>query len=199
MADSQPSEVPGNTLTSQGIRPSTLFLWTGAAAGLATGLAELLILGFREFFLGHWFAVSHHVVWLAPLAYLAICLSFAVVFLVVGRLGRWKVDRLWLATLALLVTGSLGLSLPWIAEWAILVCALGVAVQVWRASSTGPDLVRAARGLTIVLSVITGLAGVGTHLGHQIAENRRMAALPEAGQGVPNVLLRLRVAHHPVS
>jgi len=167
-----------------------MLLWLAVWLGLATGLGEVALRGVQVFVLRSWILVSPHVVWMAPLADVALLTVAGVLLAVLGR--RWpKVASPAVALTVFLFLGLVGplVFLPRLHVAAGIVLAVGIAAQTARflaARLPRPGLVRlTATCMALVVAALTlGIVGRATW-----AERTALASLPPAPSGAPNVLL----------
>ncbi|MBW3534256.1 MAG: sulfatase [Gemmatimonadetes bacterium] len=164
-----------------------LALWGGLVAGLLE--ASPLMLAER---VGMPLRLSHHFVWMIPIADTVLFLAVALAIVAVGRL--WPTTparRLSFGAFAGLGALCLLLVVESIHDAAAVVLSAGVGVQASRMAGG-----RLARALLRLVPATTGLALllVGAlagraFAGERSAELRALAALPAADAGAPNVLL----------
>ena len=180
----QPGPEPCWTLAAQ--------LWTAAWFGLVAGLVELaVLLGRIELAQAGLYRRNRHLIWMIPVANLAI---FGLCSLAVGlpaRAGGSRLGRKFLA-LVLCVLAFLAplLALPGLRAASCLILALGLAcwvVPLIEAHAEGfGRLVR--RTLPALGLLVLGLAAAAFGR-DQLAEWRAAAGRPAPPAGAPNVLL----------
>lgn len=134
-----------------------------AVAGGATGgLAEIVVQLFQVHALGKFQYVSDHVLWMAPLSFVAL---FLVILLPAAIAGRWvpalRSESALVPVLAFVGSGAVLLNFhPELALWAIVVLALGLSAAVtrWfrgRGGGARRALARAGLALTVVLPLLS--------------------------------------------
>jgi arylsulfatase A-like enzyme len=171
-------------------RPRSHFgalLIVAAATGLAGGLFEALVTAIRQFGLGEFMVINRHFPWMTAVAALAVSLLAAVA---VWPLTWFRWRRLGERAAMLLLVGvaaaaPLGAA-PYLATYAEVLIAAGLAVQVVRAYG---DLDRLARRLLPVMRVL-GLIVVllaTFMLGWAWWEERRAMQALGAPPDAPNV------------
>ena len=163
----------------------------GALTGGVVGVCELLIIAVRRFGLGHILYLGPQALWMTPAVDLVlfgvIGLLSAIAALVLRPERRTLVVSIVLLAVAFL---ALLLHVVWLDERAALIVALGVAIQAGRPMSRGWDRISrfAAVSVATLATVVVLLAlGLGPALRWQ--EARRIARLPSAPEGAPNILL----------
>jgi hypothetical protein len=177
-------------MTGRDLRPRS-WLVAGMVAGLVTGLLEALVLAVRRFGFGQLIHVSAQFGWMAPVGDLLLFLPVALGLAGLTRIRPGVVPlRLGLSVYVWLGASALLLMIPGFSRVAVLILAAGIAWQC-----AGPLARRAPaaeRRLLPALAVLLATVGIvaGLSLGFgRWRESRRLAALPAAGPGHPNVLL----------
>lgn len=126
--------------------------------------------------------------WMAPLAYLAL---FAVLALPLALLVRVAPGRsiaaVALGVLAFLALGSMALLVPRVAPYALLLLALGVAVEVTRRLLRAPAAWRWVRRLAVVSTAVCVAFAAESVIRQSVRHAR--AERGNAVAGAPNVLL----------
>jgi arylsulfatase A-like enzyme len=173
-----------------------LELWGELAAlaaglGLVTGVVYAGITLFRQQILGQLVFHSRDIVWLAPLGHMILFTALVPVLAPVGLVAdRGRLRRIAAGTYAFL--GSLAQLIPWsgLARWAIILFALGVAVQVgrWYGDRDAAQRRRLWRGAVGLAAAVAAL-GVGQRLWLGVRRTLMAARLGTAPAGAPNVLL----------
>ena len=159
---------------------------------LLAGAGELGVLAVRKLALGRMVWTGLNAVFVVPLSYAAFTLPGALALALLARLWPRVVrPALALAVLAFVPAFSvLFLFYPALHRLAVLVLALGVAVQAARAlEPRRAALNRAARRAVAVALPALLVLGGGTVLWRRAAERRTIAALPAAASGAPDVIL----------
>lgn len=168
------------------------FLLIALWFALVTGLGEVLLLGIAKFLLHRYINYfGRDMIWMAPLAEVFFFGIVAVILLILAslrpRLISW---RLALFLLAFLGVVNLLLIYQRLHEIAVVVLALGIAIQTARFLANRIDgffgLVRRTTAWTVALIVLLGIATWGLQ---SMAEQRALARLPAFKPGAPNVLL----------
>lgn len=157
--------------------------------GLAAGVVYAIMQLATQHVLGRLAFVSREVVWMAPLAHLLIFLPLAIVLAIVMR-GRAAARVVACGTFAFLATLSLLLPFGALAQWAQIILALGVAVQLTRSYTAHlerarPLLVRSALGASAVVVLVS----VSQQLWRVVERRADVAALPSPAHGSPSVLM----------
>lgn len=165
-------------------------LYVSVGIGLVVGLGELALLGLLRFALDRRLMYSQSVVWMTPLADVAVLLVAAFLLILVSLAWRR------VASLGVVVSTSsfIGLMCLMVVErhfalWAMALLALGAAVQAGRLAAARPDgFLRLARRVAVVLATVFLLTGAGVETGLKVAERRTEAGLVEAAPGASNVI-----------
>ncbi|MGI8842764.1 MAG: sulfatase [Gemmatimonadaceae bacterium] len=157
---------------------------------LATGLAEAAILSFRKIVLGEAIHLSQHYLWMAPVGYVVM---FALPALTLGLISRrWRQVRIGhvVGVLAFLSVLGVLFMFPRLHRIAMFVLAAGAGIQAARmVESHRAGFTRLVRRSVGVLGgVVLALAILVTGALH-LGERRKLAALPDAPDAAPNVLL----------
>jgi arylsulfatase A-like enzyme len=185
------AEVPVERAESGAIVRAARLLLMAVWFGLLAGLLEASHLTVRIFFLHQIIGLSRHIVWMAPLAD---AFLFAVVGLFLFPIAwRWpklislRVSVFIFAFLSFL---SLLISYPLFHRYAVLLLALGLAVQTARLISRRADKFQrlVQRTTWCLAALVLGLA-VGIYGWQYLGERRALAQLPTAAPNAPNVLL----------
>ena len=166
-------------------------LWIASAVlagALQLGIARSLHLGFSVL---RWGWESRDLVWRVPagfvLIFMPIALSLGVLSLAFG--ARLTI-RLSIVVWLTLILFSLLLLFPQIHGYASLLLALGVAIAGGRrVASSERRIVRVARVLALTGGTAVVLGAVVMPRLRAVAQARRIASLPAARDGAPNVLL----------
>lgn len=176
------------------MKPGRAILLVAVWFALTAGLAEASVLVFRRLVLHEFIWSSRHILWMAPVAYLAFfgapAAGIALATRVIPGLGRpWSVAGV-AAGCAFVATGCLLrlIGLQRIHVAAITVAAAGVAVQTGRLFAAGRGIGLVRRSVPWLVAAVVLLGG-GPAIWWAILERRALAALPAAGAGAPNILL----------
>ncbi len=187
------SRVPASASPRPAVReaPALSIPATAAWFALVTGLIEVALLAFRQHVLGEVLFLSRHYVWMTPAADLLIYSVPALALLALGRVWPRVVRRsLGIGVFAFLSALGLAFMFPQIHRAAMVLLALGIAVQVVRSTSAHAEgfarLVRRSV-LPLALLVVLMAGALGATL--QWRERAALAALPPAARGARNVLL----------
>ncbi len=164
----------------------------GMATALTAALAHVAIVYWRPVLIGEiplgW---GRDLVWMAPISYLAAFAVVATLLIVIAaffprRIGFGTV----VGTFAFFTTLAALLLVPAIQQYASLILALGVGVQVGRAAGRRAAPTRTAlRRVAVVLAVTFVALGAWSRGMRAWSTSRALAALPQAPRGAPNVLL----------
>jgi arylsulfatase A-like enzyme len=157
--------------------------------GLVTGAAEVAVRGAARLAGRPDPLVSAHFVWMAPLACAALFVLVIAPVAIVA--SRRRIPAAPILTLLLFLAAlSPLLTLGWLARWAQLIAAAGIAVQTARLLAPKTDvLLRKARYAVPGLALLLGLVAAAMLGGQMVQERRAMADLREYRRGAPNVLL----------
>jgi len=159
-----------------------LAVWFGLVTGTlyALAVAGIRLSGDRLMF--------HHreVLWMAPVAHVAVNLVAAVVIAPLALLaGRTRFLSVAIGGFMVVSVVSLLLPADQLARWAVLILALGVAVQLTR---VGRRPGRRAWRFAIAVAAVVVVVSAGAGLRRSLVERRGMAAVAERAD-TPNVLL----------
>jgi arylsulfatase A-like enzyme len=158
---------------------------------LVAGVWQVAIVTAKQDILGTFTWTGRDLVWMSPLGFLIILGFPALLFVGLAAISPRLVPRgVFVGVLAFLAATGMTILIPGLAEWAIIVLALGVATTAVRLVRGNPErwfsLFRvtgaALAGLVVVL-------GASTRLWRNSAEWRWSRAAPAAADGAPNVLL----------
>ena len=158
---------------------------------LLTALGELAVRAVEAFALGRYLYLARQILWMTPLADLVV---FGAVALVLGLFSlAWR-PAAGIRVAATMMGGVAAMSAlslqPWMAWWAMLPLAGGIAFQVGRiAGEHEAAAMRLVRRSLPVVAGVTVLLGGGEALGSALVERRALAALPPPATGTPNVLV----------
>jgi arylsulfatase A-like enzyme len=160
-------------------------------SALLTGCAELVIRGVEKFVLGRYIYMSRDIFWMTPSADLllfgAVALVLAVLSLAAPRLASFRVAG---GVFAFLGALSILAMQPWIAWWAMLALATGVAYQAGSLAAAREARARRIMRLSLpVLAVTVAVLGVGRRVVAWRAEHRAIPSLSAARPDAPSVLL----------
>lgn len=159
--------------------------------GLVTAYLELAVVGWRKFGEGWRVGVGADVVWMAPIVQVAVFVAAGLLIVLIGRVRpRLVTTGRAVFLLSLLSFASLTLLYPRAHKTALLLLAAGMAVQAARVAAPRWDRCRRAVRRTLPVLVLLAVAsGVAVRGGRWLMEQRRLAELPAARPGAPNVLL----------
>lgn len=165
----------------------TLVAWLSLLCGLVT-TAGLLVakVGLHRFV-----HASPHIVWMAPVSYLAILSPIALLLVAAGVALPWlSGTRGFTGIVGTLAGYGLALNAPGIHPIAAAVVGLGLGVQAARIASGSPERFRRLTRLTLpVLFGIVALLTAAVVIQNRRLEQQRLGRLPAAEAGRPNVLL----------
>jgi arylsulfatase A-like enzyme len=163
-------------------------LLTAGWFGIVTGFAEVVLLGVKKFWMGQFIRFGQTVMWLAPLADVALFLGVAVILLLMAK--RWpqmlsvRIVTLTFSFLSFLSLLLMYYPLHFVAK-ALL--AAGLAVQSARMAGRWPDRFRRLMRWSLPAAAALLLVVLA---GERMQQSRREAALASvASSPAPNVLL----------
>ncbi len=164
-----------------------LLLWLSLFCGLVT-TAGLLVakVGLHRFV-----HASPHIVWMAPVSYLAILTPVALLLSLAGIGVPWLTGpRGFTGIVGSLAGYGLALNAPGIHPLAAAVVGLGLGIQAARFAAGSPERFRRLTRLTLpVLFGVVALLTAAVVLQNRRLEQRRLGQLPAPDAGRPNVLL----------
>lgn len=158
---------------------------------LVAAVLELIVLGVERYVFGAFVLSDFQIVWMTPLSYALFFLPLALVAVLGSRLApRIVTPRLIVFVAAATAAISvLWLFYPRLHRFAILLLALGVAVQSVRWTSPRPiGFARLTRWTVASVTAAALVLGIGLNVRFGLAERRGFARLPEAPRAA-NVLL----------
>ncbi len=181
---------PGPQSPRTGAWVAELLLVAGGS-GLLTGALYALVTGVRQKLMGQLVWHSRDLIWMAPLAHVALFLALSPLAFVAGLIaGRDRGTGFGVACFGFLGVCSLLLPFEELARWATVLLALGVGLQARRlylraAAVQRRRLAYADAGLAALVAV----AGAAQRLELWRERRAALAALPAAEATAPNVLL----------
>jgi arylsulfatase A-like enzyme len=161
------------------------------AASVAAGLGHTIELLVARLALDRLVWFSREFVWMSPIAYAMVMLPGVVLLLAASVVIR----RPWFlpaAAAAFVTVAAFGLLLPYaaVSRSASLILAIGMGTIAARAVAARPsDWIRWSRVTAVAGAVLIAALAIGMSMWPAAQEDRSVAALPEAGQGAPNVLV----------
>jgi len=162
-----------------------------AGLGLVTGVLHALVTLLRQKVMGQLVWHSRDLIWMAPLAHVALFLALTPVPFLAGLIaGRSQGTGFAVGLFSFLGVGSLLLPFEELARWATALLALGVALQAkrfYRGASTNQRRRLGYGGAALALLV--GVVGAGQRVELWRERRAARAALPPALATAPNVLL----------
>lgn len=165
--------------------------WLGIAYGILEAV-EVVLLGALPGLLSWRTGNSAHILWFAPIFYGAVGVVASAPFLVLRRwTGLRLLDRA-MVFIYVSVGAWLGATVPpaVIAEWALVILALGIGTQGMRLYVRwSGHVVPLARRSFPVLIALVAVMWIGVHGIGALRERAAMSALPTPPVGAPNVLL----------
>jgi arylsulfatase A-like enzyme len=165
-------------------------VWLVLCLGVAVGLAEVFLVLGKKAVTGRFIWLSPQMIWMTPLAY-AGWLSLAA--LPVGLLAHLRPNAISypVAIGLLLIPGLVGLGMLFpLYEPAVLLLALGLAVQVARQARRNPDRARRlSRRVAMWGGGLVVAGGIGLNAVDALSSASMRKNLPPARAGSPNVLL----------
>lgn len=185
----QPPPASGTPLPAR-LTPAdrvVLLLWLSLCCGLVTTAG----LVFAKVGLHRFVHASPHIVWMAPVSYLALLSPVALLLCLAGLGLPWlSGPRGFTAIVGSLAGYGLALNAPGIHPLAAAVVGLGLGIQAARFVSGRPERFRRLTRLTLpVLLGVVALLTAAVVIQNRRLERARMAGLPAAAPGRPNVLL----------
>ncbi|HSE66140.1 MAG TPA: sulfatase, partial [Gemmatimonadales bacterium] len=179
------SAAPGVRLSPRAI------LFLGLAAGLLTGLIEVLVLLSRRLVLGRLVHVSAHFGWMAPVGDLVLFALPALALALCARLWpRLVPAQLVFFLFAFVGFAALVLMEPGFQKLAALALAAGLAFQTARMLSRRTEAWERRSGKVLgTLAAVVTLIGLATVGFYTIRERLAIGRLPAAAGDRPNVLL----------
>ncbi|HEY2804486.1 MAG TPA: sulfatase-like hydrolase/transferase [Gemmatimonadales bacterium] len=168
-------------------RIALLGLWFS----LLTGCAELVVRGIEHFALHRYIYLSRQIIWMTPAADVLLFLPFVLAGILLLRMAPAVVTVRGVTVLLGLVAAMSLLALqPWMAWWAMLPLAVGIAISAGRAAVAWPDRVRRFQQRSAVaMGTAIGMLAIAVGVTSAMAERRHLSAAPSAPAGAPNVLL----------
>jgi arylsulfatase A-like enzyme len=168
-----------------------------ACGALVAAAIEVLVLEWRLRVAGniawdtHGIPVGRDVTWMAPLSFLLLFLVPAALLALLALVApKWVPARVPGIVFGFLTALGVLLLVPQIHQSASLVLALGIGVAIGRLAMARANRFRAIVSRTaIALAAVFVALGVTARTARLLAERRAVAALPEAANGSPNVLL----------
>ena len=167
----------------------TVVLLAGAF-GLAIGVTEGIARTVQRYLFGTRMWVSPDVVWMAPIADVALFLLLGVVLAGLGRL--WPALRSARVVVIVCVFAALAGPLFSYERFHILTglaLATGMAVQAGRMTPRPSTLIKLATRGAWVLAAVILISTAVTRGGRWLDERRTVSGLPASEEGAPNVLL----------
>jgi arylsulfatase A-like enzyme len=164
---------------------------TWAFGALAAGLWQVAVVTTKQQVLENFTWTGRDLVWMSPLGFLIVMAFPASVFVLLSLASPRLAPRpVFVGVLMFIAATGMAILIPGLAEWAIIVFALGVAVQSIRLVRANPDrwFARFRRG-AIVMAALVAVLGVSTRLWRNSAEWRWSRSAPDAPTGAPNVLV----------
>lgn len=165
-----------------------LSLWFG----LLTGIGSACLIGIQKFVLHDVTLSSPQMVWTAPLMLVLLFVPMGALLGVLVRVLPRRHRLRALVFLLALVSCAIGLMI-WgkqLADVAVAILSLGIAVQLSHLAAHRPPLFRRLVRVTSIAGVAAVLLAAGlVNVGGPLRERQRVARLPPANAGTPNVLI----------
>lgn len=166
-------------------------LVTWLFGAMVAGIWQVAVITAKQEILGKFTWTGRDLVWMSPLGFL-IALAFpTLLFVALTAISPRLAPRgLFVGVLAFISAVGMTILVPGLAEWAIIVLALGVAVQAVRLVRDNPD--RWFSRFRITGAALVGLVvilGGSTRLWRNSAEWRWTGSAPAPPAGAPNVLM----------
>jgi arylsulfatase A-like enzyme len=164
---------------------------TWAFGALAAGLWQVAVVTAKQEIRDTFTWTGRDFVWMSPLGFLIVMGFPAIVFVLLALVSpRFAPRPVFVGVLAFIAATGIAILVPGLAEWAIIVFALGVAVQSVRLVRARPERWFARfRGAAIVMAAIVAALGVSTRLWRNSAEWRWSRSAAAAPREAPNVLV----------
>lgn len=165
--------------------------WLAVAGAVAAALLHTAFTEFRYRILHQLTWVSREFAWLALGGYLVAFLALGIPVVAVVLVLRRRLPLVLVASVLASVTAfSVLLLAQQLHSYAQLALAAGVGVQcgAWIARQPGRRM-RLTRALAVAGAFVLGFAGLAAGARHRFGEAGRVASLPEARPGAPNVIL----------
>ena len=160
-------------------------------AALVAGVWQVAFVTAKQDILGKFTWTGRDFVWMSPLGFLIVLGFPALLFIALAAISPRLVPRgVFVGVLAFLAATGMTILIPGLADWAIIVLALGIAVQVVRLVRGNPE--RWFSRFRVTGAALAGLVvvlGASTRLWRNSAEWRWNRSAPAATAGAPNVLL----------
>lgn len=190
---SAPRPDPGvhsQTVTSR-FRRIREILVTWVFGAMVAGIWQVTVVTAKQEIFGKFTWTGRDLVWMSPLGFLIVLVFPALLFVVLAAISPRLAPRgLFVGVLAFISAVGMTVLVPGLAEWAIIVLALGVAVQATRLVRDNPD--RWLSRLQVTGAALAGLVvilGASTRLWRNSAEWRWSRLAPAPSAGAPNVLV----------
>ena len=165
-------------------------VWLVVCLGVTLGLGEVLLVVVKKAATGRFIWLSRQMIWMTPVALIG---WLSVLALPIGLVNglRAKTVSFHVAIGLLLIPGLFGLGTVFpLYEPAVLILALGFAVQAGRMAKRSPNRARRlTRRLAIWGGSLVVLSGAGLNAWGALQSASARRALPAAMTGSPNVLL----------
>jgi arylsulfatase A-like enzyme len=160
--------------------------------GLLAGLIELADVGWRKYGAHELVWRNWQAIWLTPLSYVLVCAPAGIALAIATRMfpRAFSAPRTtWIAVFIPIFFAAWTFQ-PRVNRYAVLVLALGLATVATRMLLARPPAVRhrLLRG-GVIATVALILGGIGANLVGRVKEQRRLAGLPGARSGAPNILV----------
>jgi len=158
---------------------------------LVAGMWQVVLLAVKQEMLAKFTWTGRDLVWMSPLGFLIVLGFPALVFVALAAISpRFAPRSLFVGVLAFLAAIGMAILIPGLADWAIVVLALGVATQAVRLVRGNPERwFSRFRVTAVALSALVVVLGASTRLWRNSAEWRWSRSAPAAPEGAPNVLL----------
>lgn len=158
---------------------------------MLAGLWQVAVVTAKQDILGKFTWTGRDLIWMSPLGFLIVLGFPALLMVALAWISPRLVPRgAFVGVLVFLSATGMAILIPGLAEWAILLLALGVAVHAVRLVRDNPERwFSRFRVLGAVLAGFVVALGVSTRLWRNSAEWRWSRSAPAAAPGAPNVLL----------
>src|SRR5688572_15808031 len=158
---------------------------------LVAGVWQVAVVTAKQDILGKFTWTGRDFLWMSPLGFLIILAVPALLFIALAAISPRLAPRpAFVGVLAFLAATGMTILVPGLAEWAIIMLALGVAVTAVRLVRADPERWFARFRVTgAALAGLVVVLGASTRLWRNSAEWRWSRSAPAASEGAPNVLL----------
>lgn len=181
---------PPSTTTQRLLRIREILV-TWVFGAMVAGVWQVAVTATKQEILGKFTWTGRDLVWMSPLGFLIILAVPALLFAALAAISPRLAPRsLFVGVLAFLAAVGMAVLVPGLADWAIVMLALGVAVHAARLVRGHPDRwFSRFRATGAALAALVVIVGASTRLWRDSAEWRWSRSAPDAADGAPNVLV----------